>query len=335
VALANNVVAVYVPKGTPLPARRTFVHRTVEPLRPGTAEAILEIPVVQGESLRADRNRMIGTLHIPSKDLKRPLPARSEVEVTLEVDRSGGVRAQAFVPLLDEIFEQVVAIATPKADPAKLRETLERERKQLCELRSRAYQMRQPAVVEKLARADALLSDLEGELAAAQAGDADAAQQVWRGLLDLQQLLDDGCDRLAWPELAAEAGRAVDYARGWVISEGQETERKHFQRLEKELEEALQARRAELVEEKARELRVLGSNLALRQDWVWTGEFEQLAAEASSFTDLPRARQLVEEGRKALREDNLGDLKAIVRRLWDLSPVERETRLKSFNSGVR
>ena len=335
VALANNVVQVYVAKGTPLPARRTFVHHTVEPLKPGTDELILEIPLVQGESLRADRNRMIGTLHIPAKELKRALPMRSEVEVTLEVDRSGGVRAQAFVPLLDEIFEHVVSIATPTADPARLAETTVRERARLGELRSRAYQARQPAVVEKLARADGLLSDLEGELEAARAGDADAAQQAWRRLLELQQLLDDGFDALAWPELEADAGKALSNARGWVIGEGGETERKHFQRLEKELEDALRERRAGLVEDKVLELRMLASRLALRQDWVWKAEFDVLASDVGSLNDLPRAKQLVEEGRQALRDDDMGKLKAVVRKLGELSPVEREERLKSFNSCVR
>ncbi len=336
VALANNLVQVYVPKGTPLPARRTFVHHTVEALRPGPDEkTLLEIPVVQGESVRADRNRMIGTLHIPARDLKRALPARSEVEVTLEVDRSGGVRAQAFVPLLDEIFEHVVAIATPKADPARLRELTDRERKRLTELRTRAYQARLPAIVEKLSGADALVVDLEAQLEAAQAGDADAAQQAQRGLLDLQATVDEGFDALAWPELEQEARAALDNARSWVIGEGGETERKHFLKLERDLEQALSDRRGELVEDKARELRLLASSLALRLDYVWRSEFELLAADVGSLNDLPRAQRLVEEGRAALREDRMDALKAVVRKLWELSPVERETRLKSFNSGVR
>ncbi|MBI5545256.1 MAG: Hsp70 family protein [Deltaproteobacteria bacterium] len=335
VALANNVVAIYVAKGTPLPARRTYVHRTVEPLRPGTDEVLLCIPVVQGESLRADRNRMIGTLHIPARNLKRPLPARSEVEVTLEVDRSGGVRAQAFVPLLDTVFEQVVSIATPKADPAHLREAVARERDRLGALRTRAYQAHQPATIERLARADSLLTNLEEQLEAAGAGDADAAQQAWRGLLDLQLLLDEGDQALAWPELESDAVGALAAARGWVIGEGGETERKHFQRLESELEAALKERRAELVEDKANELRLLSSRLALRQDWVWRSEFETLAADVGSLNDLPRAQELVEKGRRALSEDRMDELKALVRKLWELSPVEREERLKSFNSGLR
>ncbi|MGC4119395.1 MAG: Hsp70 family protein [Myxococcales bacterium] len=318
VALANNIVQVYVPKGTPLPARRTFVHHTVDALRPGPDEkTLLEIPVVQGESVRADRNRMIGTLHIPARDLKRALPARSEVEVTLEVDRSGGVRAQAFVPLLDEIFEHVVAIATPRADPAKLRELTDRERKRLTELRTRAYQAKLPAILEKVSGADALVADLEAQLEAAQAGDADAAQQAQRGLLDLQAMVDEGYDRLAWPELEQEARTALDNARSWVIGEGGETERKHFMKLERDLEQAIEERRGELVEDKARELRLLASSLALRLDYVWKSEFEILAADVGSLSDLPRAQRLVEEGRAALREDRMDSLKSVVRKLWD------------------
>jgi molecular chaperone DnaK len=278
---------------------------------------------------------MIGQLHIPARGLKRALPANSEVEVTLEVDRSGGVRAQAFVPLLDEIFEQVVTIATPRAEPGRLRTAVDLERKRLEELRARAYQARHPGVIDRLSRGGAMLSDLEAQLEAAEAGDADAAQQAWRGLLDLQTLVDEGDDALAWPEHQAEANRALGYARNWVISDGGDAERKHFAQLEKELAEALELGRAELVEDKCRDLRQLGSAIALKQDWVWRAEFDLLAADVGSLADLPRAQRLVEEGRQALREDKLEVLRGVVRRLWELSPVEREERLKSFNSGVR
>ena len=80
---------------------------------------------------------------------------------------------------------------------------------------------------------------------------------------------------------------------------------------------------------------MLASSLALRLDYVWKSEFELLAADVGSLNDLPRAQRLVEEGRAALREDQIDALKSVVRKLWELSPVERETRLKSFNSGVR
>jgi len=89
------------------------------------------------------------------------------------------------------------------------------------------------------------------------------------------------------------------------------------------------------LEDKVYELRMLASRLALRQDWVWKAEFEVLASDVGSLTDLPRAQQLVDEGRQALRDENMDKLKSVVRKLGELSPIEREERLKSFNSGVR
>ena len=63
--------------------------------------------------------------------------------------------------------------------------------------------------------------------------------------------------------------------------------------------------------------------------------FEAAASEADGATDLPEARRLVTDGRKAL---DLGDLEALKRateRLWRLLPADAERRAQSFGSGVR
>ena len=49
VALANGHVQVYLERGAPLPARRTFTHHTIETVARGSSESVLRIPIVQGE----------------------------------------------------------------------------------------------------------------------------------------------------------------------------------------------------------------------------------------------------------------------------------------------
>src|SRR5207302_1811743 len=64
VALANDVVRVYFERGAPLPARRTFVHHTVESVARGTTDCVLKIPIVQGEYEQAHLCRLVGSLEI-------------------------------------------------------------------------------------------------------------------------------------------------------------------------------------------------------------------------------------------------------------------------------
>ena len=96
VARADDSTQVYFAKGTPLPARRTFAHHTIRPVAAGSDDDALAVPIVQGESVRAHRNRLIGMLHL--RGVSRDLPAGSRIEVTLELDRSGQLATRADVP---------------------------------------------------------------------------------------------------------------------------------------------------------------------------------------------------------------------------------------------
>src|SRR5439155_2951032 len=95
VALANDVVRVYFERGAPLPARRTFVHHTVESVARGSTDCVLKIPIVQGEYEQAHLCRLVGSLEIGGATVGASLPAGSTVEVTLELDRGGRLSARA------------------------------------------------------------------------------------------------------------------------------------------------------------------------------------------------------------------------------------------------
>jgi molecular chaperone DnaK len=119
-------VRVYFERGAPLPARRTFVHNTVETIArsTGASPPILKIPIVQGELGRAHLCRLVGTLEIPGSGIAATLPAGSQIELTLELDRGGHLSARAFVPALSQVFEQVAHLLVPDAAPEVLTQSM-------------------------------------------------------------------------------------------------------------------------------------------------------------------------------------------------------------------
>ena len=114
VALADDRVQVYFNRGNPLPIRRTFVLHTVETVDPAAEGHALKVPIVQGEFARAHLCRLVGTLEIASSALNAPLPAGSEIELMLELDRGGQPRARARVASTDQILDQVALLVTPQ-----------------------------------------------------------------------------------------------------------------------------------------------------------------------------------------------------------------------------
>ena len=99
VALASGHVQVYLERGAPLPARRTFTHHTIETVAKGSSESVLRIPIVQGEMSQAHLCRLVGTLDIGGDAVKDTVPTGSAVEVTIELDRGGRLAARALVPV--------------------------------------------------------------------------------------------------------------------------------------------------------------------------------------------------------------------------------------------
>ena len=76
VALASGHVQVYLERGAPLPARRTFTHHTVETVAKGSKDSVLRIPIVQGEMTAAHLCRLVGTLDIGGDAVKDTVPDR-------------------------------------------------------------------------------------------------------------------------------------------------------------------------------------------------------------------------------------------------------------------
>ncbi len=334
VALSDDTVHVYFAKGTPLPARRTFPHLTVDAVQPGEGEDVLKIPIVQGEFHRAHRNRLIGTLHVRGDRLRRALPAATRVEVTLQLDRSGQLRARADLPGTGEAFEDVVHVLLPSASPEVLEREAQAARVRTQDVRRRAFVGSLADVVVGVERASALLEEAEQGLPAARGGDADAAQRTHRLLLELNGLLDSAEERLEWPELETEASEVIHVAMSWVASLGTAAEQKLF---DQALQEAQRAQKSHQAAELDRQLRVMRSlgNAAYSRDPDWViYELDWYAAHLSELADVRKAQDLVDQGRAALARDERPALKSILRQLQDLCPGTVQERRLSYGSGI-
>jgi molecular chaperone DnaK len=335
VALASNVVRVYFERGAPLPARRSFVHQTVESVAKGSAESFLQIPIVQGEFENAHLCRLVGTLQIQGHALSASLPAGSDVELTLELDRGGRLSARALVPSLQQVFTEVAQLLVPDASPEALEANLDALRARIAALRSDAFRRGATQTVRKLAEIERGFADIERDIEAAKGGDADAAQKARRSLIELDGALEETELDKRWPELEDKARSHLAWAGGWISRYGSDREKQLFDEVVEAVDRARGSKEPRELERQLRLVDDLGTAAFHRHPEAWEWMFESAASDVSRATDLPKAELLVREGRAAMARRNTPALREVTERLWKLLPADAKTRRLGHDSGLR
>jgi len=326
IALANNEMEVLLQKGSPLPVRRRSILRTAVDTRRGESHSI-SIPVMEGESRRADRNQNIGTLRIESKNMKRDVPAGSEVEVTIEIDQSRIVRTKAFIPLLDEEFEHVIDYKEYGKSTRSARELssdFEKQKERLEKGRKKATETGDLKANELVNRIDSerIVADVEAGLA--RGADSEDADRVHKRLLALKSAIDDLEDALEWPALLADTEREIEVERRIVNDanfKATPEEKARFAALEREIRTAMGTRDADLLRHKMGEMDRLGLLIMLRQPGWWLAQLEQLEKKKGTMTDTSAADTYIGQARRAINNDDLEGLKSAVRQLVGLLPA--------------
>ncbi len=335
VARADDGVTVYFERGSPLPIRKTFTHRTIEAVTKTASDYALRVPIVQGDFPFAHLCRLVGVIEIPSSALKAVLPAGSVIELTLEVDRGGALSAKAFLPAQQLVFEQVEQLLAPQTsleDMTKLVVTLEAR---AVALRAQALREGQRPALVTLSEFDVTLNGARADLNAARGGDQDAAEIARRALIDCDGMLGDVEAANAWPELTARVHREHINAAHWLGMYGSPQEKRSLALCMEQIERALRARSSAEIERQLRSMQRLTTTAYFRHPEVWSWELDALSNRAQSSTEPATVQAMIRRARKAESEGNRPELERIVRELRKYFPADEEERTLAFNSGVR
>jgi molecular chaperone DnaK len=259
VALPNNEMQAFIEKGTPLPARRRMILKTEVDVKYGDNVDFLCLPVVEGGNLhRADRNMLIGTLKINASKIRRDIPAGSEIEVTIEIDQSRLIRTKAYIPWIDQEFEDVFVYKKEKRTPNELKAEADNEKKRLENVRQKAKAVPADKAGEALQRIDGerMVHDVDMALGSVQ-DDPDAADKCDKRLLDLRQAIDDVEDALEWPNLVRRAEKEIRDIKESIQRHSSSGDREMASALEEEVREAIRSHDLDLMCHKVSEISTL------------------------------------------------------------------------------
>lgn len=331
VALANNRVREYFGRGTPLPTKRTFSQRLIESVGPGAAQETLVIPIVQGEFDEAHLCRQIGALRIRSEELKSLLPAGTKVELSLSLDRGGGLAARAFIPATGQSFEDIASLLVPECNLDVLRASLGEFDARLAKLRRESYAGGLPEGMTLFMSAQRLIENARQELEAAEGNDSEAAQQARRCALEAEAQIHDAEQRQQWETLIEDTDDEIAVSRSWVEEFGSDNEKRMLETTVGGIERAIRSQSSGQLRRRLRRLRELTHACRVRAPGYWEDRFEYAKNLVGEMNDPAAANRLIAEGEKADKRR----LQEIVRSLWTLLPADVEERAAAYGSSVQ
>ncbi len=335
VALSNGGVRRFFDRGTPLPIKRTFTHHSVDTVLPGKNGGAITIPVVQGEFNEARYCRSIGSLIIRGDSLKKALPTGTGIEITLELDRGGSLKAQALVPSIDKLFNGVLHLIVAGADLDTLRAEAGSLRQRLSDLQKQAFKSNNRKKVSRYIGWLSEMEEAERDIASLQGGDQDAGQRAGYSLTSLAAKIDQEETVRQLEQRCQEDELGILYDCDWIRDYGTEREKSMLTRALQTLEQAAKAKDPDQYSRQREVISKLGTTAYERSPDGWAGYFEYAAARIHEAGNLKKGERLVWDGRKAMEKNDQVRLKKIVHQLWNLLPADAKTRQESFDSGIR
>ncbi|MBL0216057.1 MAG: Hsp70 family protein [Myxococcales bacterium] len=327
IMLANNNVHWYLRKGVVLPARQTMTHSTTVSLKRGQSGEAIHVPLVQGESTRADRNKVIGVLHIHADKITRDLPEGSTVEVTLGVDESAQTTGRAYVPALDQWFEEVVRFDLETKPAGDVTRALSDQKDRLKKLEEMADQLDEEDVSSvSEEKNDSRIAEVEALLEEGDRDSIDLADQMVRMMSqDLDHAEDGGKKNRLIGELEELRGRATEV----IEADGEPGDKRQLATLLVEADKALARGDLDLVESKIDDIRSLNLTVMTRQPWFWEGYLAYLLKEAERLGLMDMTRKQFERGVQAIQRKDYHEVPGVCREIVSMFPSEERERVSS------
>jgi len=298
-------------RGDPLPLTKRESFRTTKGVRVGAADVALNVVFLEGDSDKPQRCGKLKEVELTGAMIDKPLPANSDVEVTLKISTSQVGRAVVRIPFLDRTLDEAFEITPSEVpSPGELKQNLAMEHEVADRLVAAGSDL--PATVESVD------SEIEDDLNRAEGGDAEAAVRAGHALARLGQMLED-VEREAEPKLAVSAMNETEEWVGKVAAAyGDLQQQALFDELQTRARDARNSHDPRLARQVEEDLLELGQTIYWLQPGAWIAKFQELASE-STFVDPDAAASLVRDGRTALEVGDSELLKHVVIELWNLA----------------
>ena len=294
--------------------------KTQKQIRPGMDSDFIKIPIYEGEheadGTRAIYNNHVKDITITGADLPALLPENSDVDLTVNIDRSEQITVTAYFPYLDFSYEALVERTISSIETSWLSNEIRKAKGSIEELKEEGIQE------DKVQKIESEINELERKFDNSR-NDVDGKQEVLTNLRKILKTIDELSETTEWPKLEEELKEEFYRLEKANKDLGNNRSTQVVNQLRNQLEEVLKSQDIKLGKALAEEIHSVFFQMTLVYQLInFIRQHNQHFA-SYHWKDSNRARQLLNEGLQQIGENpNTDDLHPIVVDLINLLPNE-------------
>jgi molecular chaperone DnaK len=293
--------------------------KTQKQIRPGMDTDFIKIPVYEGgyeaEGTRAIYNEHVTDIRISGADLPSLLPENSDVDLTVNIDRSEKITVTAYFPYLDFTYETFVERTISSIETDWLSNEIRKAKGSIAELKQGSN-----SDDAKLRKIEDDLTHLEKSFENNK-NDVDSKSEVLSNLRKSLKTIDALNETTEWPKLEAELKEEFYRLEKANTDLGNEKTTQIVSQFRSQLEEVIKAKDVKIGNVLLEEINSFFFELTLIYQLIaMVRNFNENFGDYN-WSDSNRARQLVNSGINKISENpDAEDLRQLLVSLYDMLP---------------
>ncbi len=304
-----------------LPAVGTYNGlKTQKDIRPGSSDDVISIPIYQGENnaegTRAIYNELVYEIEITGNDLPGLLPANSNVDLTLNVDRSETLKVEAYFPYLDHTAE--IEVPTDRVQKEVESEWLKKE----ISTAKAQIQSSNTELQSEVEEIEKIFSDYHTE--------SDRKKEVLDRIRKVYRNLDEIEAKGAWPKLENELREKFSELEDAQQELGNEKSAAMVEEIRQQLNQVIKSQDIRLGRAILKNINALFIDLTRIYQLI--GLFRSANAEFNTlhWKNKSRARDLIQNGLRIIGENpTVERLQPLASELIQLLPEPEQKKVDS------
>lgn len=296
--------------------------KTQKQIRPGMESDFIRIPIFEGEheadGTRAIYNNHVTDIIISGADLPALLPENSDVDLTVNVDRSEKITVTAYFPYLDFSFEATVERIVQSVETNWLSNEIRKAKGSIEELKEEGIQE------DKVQKIESEINELERKFDNCK-NDVDGKQEVLTNLRKTLKNIDELSETTEWPKLEKELKEEFYRLEKVNKDLGNDRSTQIVNQLRNQLEEVLKTQNPKLGQALLEEINSVFVQLTLIYQLIGVVRNYNQNFGSYQWKNAQRARSVINEGLQIIgNQPTVEDLQPIVREIFDLLPNEEK-----------